>query len=155
VSSEELASGRVTAHSWLDPEQEGNSIANTVHLSFTRIKNCWRLRVALAALALAASGCGIDAAEPLPLDITIAADKLTTAPADSITFEIRAQGGNLLGISVEWGDGTSYVLPTGGARTAQSRVRHAYEDSGVYQVSAAADDATGSRKSVALNITIE
>jgi hypothetical protein len=114
-----------------------------------------RLRIALTALAIAGSGCAINAVEPLPLAITINADKLTTVPADSITFDIRAQGGNLLGISVEWGDGTSYVQPTSGARTVRSRVRHAYEHSGVYQVSAAVDDAAGGRKLAALDVTIQ
>jgi hypothetical protein len=115
-----------------------------------------RVLVALAALAFAASGCGFDTLEPLPLDITIIADKLVTLPSDSITFEIRAQGANLLGITVEWGDDTSYMLPTGGARTAEiSGIRHAYDVSGVYQVSAAVDDRAGARKSATLEITIQ
>jgi hypothetical protein len=114
------------------------------------------LRYALAALAIAAYGCGFDAVEPLPLDITITADPLDTVPADSITFDIRAQGEDLLGITVEWGDDTDpYILPTGGARTAEARVRHAYELSGVYQVSAAVDDGAGDRKSATLSITIQ
>jgi hypothetical protein len=112
--------------------------------------------LAAIALTLALVACEADTLEPLPLDITMSADKLTTVPADSITFNIKAQGGLLRTIGIEWGDGTSYMVQLGGARTAElNRLRHAYQQSGVYQVSAAVDDAAAGQKTATLSVTIQ
>jgi hypothetical protein len=114
-----------------------------------------RLLIAVSALTLVLWACTADTLEPLTLDITATADRSTAAPADSINFEFRAQGGRLLTLSVEWGDGTTYSAPLNGARTAVARRRHAYQQSGVYQVSAELDDAAAGTKTATLSVTIQ
>jgi hypothetical protein len=114
-----------------------------------------RLLLAAVALTLAAAACTTSSLEPLPLEITMTANKLTAVPADSIDFEIRAQGGVLLGLSIAWGDGSSRDVDLNGARWANVNLRHAYEQSGVYQVSAAVDDAAAGEKTATLSVTIQ
>jgi hypothetical protein len=126
------------------------------------VRDAFRSRFSLAcaggvfaAYALTAGACGSYTVEPLPLEITLTADKLTTVPSDSINFEIRAQGGVLLGLSIEWGDGNSRELDLNGARTVTANLRHAYQQSGVYQVSAAVDDAAAGEETAMLTVTIQ
>ena len=106
----------------------------------------------LAMLALLA--CSSVTTEPLPLAITISADKLATTVGDSILFDVQAQGGVLVGVGVDYGDGQGYGVETQGARTARARLRHAYAQPGVYGVSATVTDAAAGQKSAALTVTI-
>ena len=115
-----------------------------------------RLLLAISALTLVLWACTVDTLEPLPLDITATADRLTAAPADSIGFVFRAQGGLLLAVNVAWGDGTTFAQAlSGGPRTAVLSLRHAYQQSGVYQVSAEVEDAAAGTKTATVSVTIQ
>lgn len=111
--------------------------------------------IAFALAAGATAACGSGQLEPLPLEITITADRLTAARGDSISFDVRAQGGALRILSVDWGDGDLYTVLTSGARTAHAIVRHAYANAGMYDVEAAVDDAQAGRKAATVRVTVQ
>jgi PKD repeat protein len=92
--------------------------------------------------------------DPLPLSIAIEASQTTAAPGDAINFLVNAQGGDLLGIDTDYGDGTAEQYATGGARTARVTFRHAYTTAGTYQVRATVTDARAGNKEATLAVTI-
>jgi hypothetical protein len=62
--------------------------------------------------------CGDGSLDPLPLSITLEASRTTAAPGQPIDFVVTAQGGTLLGITIDYGDDTADQRGTSGARTA-------------------------------------
>jgi hypothetical protein len=111
----------------------------------------------LAAAVLVSAACieGGGVTEPLPLAITITASDTTAAAGDSIRFEVNAQGGTLLGVAVEWGDGVTDSTDARAARTLRVRYRKAYELPGEYAIAATAEDAFQGHKTASLNVTIQ
>ena len=99
--------------------------------------------------------CSAETLAPLPLDITITAQPVSAAPGDSISFDVTAQGGQLLGVTVDYGDGTGDQFVTGGARTARLTFRHAFAASGTYLVSATVTDAAAGEKEASTEIRVE
>lgn len=78
-----------------------------------------------------------------PLRITLTAEPRSALVGQEIGFRFEAQGRFLLGVVVEYGDGTQDSLATFGATTATSNLRHAYSVAGRFLVSARADESTG------------
>ena len=93
--------------------------------------------------------------EPLPLDVTLEADRTMAASGDSIVFRITAQGEALVGIGIDWGDGQTLVIPTDFARTASTRRPHTYDAPGTYEVTAEATDAEAGSKRASLSVHIQ
>ena len=93
-----------------------------------------RLLLCLAFAVLGA--CSIETLAPLPLSIGIEASRIIAAPGDSIRFQVTAQGGQLVGITTVYGDGTEDQFGTNGARTARVTFHHAFSAPGTYQVQA-------------------
>ena len=110
-----------------------------------------RLLVFLVALAAVACVEGLD---PLPLDVTIEPSKVTTVVGDSIEFVVKAQGGSLVGITIDYGDGITDIFETAGARTAQVRFRHPYTATGTYDVQGGALDASAGQKVATVQVII-
>jgi hypothetical protein len=92
--------------------------------------------------------------EPLPLNIGIEASQTTAAPGDPINFLVSAQGGDLLGVETDYGDGSAERYATGGARTARVTFRHAYAAAGTYEVRATVTDARAGTKDATVAVTI-
>jgi hypothetical protein len=92
--------------------------------------------------------------EPLPLTIGIEASQTTAAPGDAINFLVSAQGGDLVGIETDYGDGSAEQYATGGARTARVTFRHAYSGAGTYEVRATVTDARAGSKVARLAVAI-
>jgi hypothetical protein len=119
-------------------------------------KECiMRALLAFLLLGTLLGACDPYETEPLPLDITVSAERTQAAPGDSILFEINAQGGSLLGIDLVWGDGQTRAIQTVGAQTANVRQRHAYAQPGVYDMSASVSDAEAGSKTATLSIRIQ
>lgn len=112
------------------------------------------MRAALLIITLATLACSAEPLEPLPLEIALKVEPATAAVGDSVRVEITAQGGRLLGVTVEYGDGGSEALPAAGARTARATYRHAYTRSGVYEVAATVTDALQGDKSARVNVQV-
>ena len=91
-------------------------------------------------LIAAVAACSVEMLQPLPISITMTVDRSTVAVGDSVTFNIDAQGGNLRGVDIDYGDGRTESIPTVGARTAGIRRRHAYSAAGQYTTTATVAD---------------
>jgi hypothetical protein len=92
---------------------------------------------------------------PLPLGVSVQADRTTAAPGDSIQFEVRAQGSSLLGIEISFADGDTVFIAAMGAQTVRALQRHAYDNAGVYDVTAVATEATSVSRSATVTVRIE
>jgi hypothetical protein len=113
-------------------------------------------RTLLRSLLLAGLlACGDATLEPLPLDVTVEASRATAAPGQSIEFVVNAQGGDLLGLHMDYGDGSAEQFGTGGARTARVTFRHAYSAVGVYQARATVTDAVAGTKDASVEVRVQ
>jgi hypothetical protein len=110
--------------------------------------------MALGALIALGVACQSAALEPLPLDLRIDLDRATANPGDTIQVVTTAQGGTLLGIVVDYGDGTSDSYATSGARNAKVTFKHAYTASGAYTVKAVVTDAVAGDKTAAAQLRV-
>ena len=105
-------------------------------------------------LLVATAACTNESLGPLPFDVEIESNVSTTVAGDSVTFTVSAQGGSLIGVEMDYGDGNIDAYATSGARTARVTFRHAYDVAGTFTVSAAATDAAAGRKDASLQIRV-
>lgn len=118
-----------------------------------------RVRVRRAAcmsllLLVGVAACGDGSLEPLPLDITLEASRTAAAPGQTIAFVANAQGGSLVGVEIDYGDGETGQRAASGARTARVTFDHAYASAGVYEVRATVTDAVAGTKDAAVEVRI-
>jgi hypothetical protein len=106
-------------------------------------------------LLLALAACGDGTLDPLPLLISVHASPTTAAPGDAVTFVVTAQGGNLLGVEIDYGDTNTDLRGAGGARTARVTFTHAYSATGTYQVRARVTDAIGGDKDATVEVRVQ
>ena len=112
-------------------------------------------RRALCIAAVAAlTACLDNRLEPLPLQIGIQASRLTAAPGDTINFLVSAQGGSLIGVEMDYADGSTDSFATSGARTATITFRHAYLTTGTFQVDAKVTDGDAGSKNATIQVTV-
>ncbi len=108
----------------------------------------------LAGLLTCAMACGDGSLDPLSLSITLEASRTTAPPGQTIQFVANAQGGTLLGVTIDYGDNSGDQFATGGARTARIPFSHAFSVAGVYQVRATVVDATAGSQHADVQITV-
>ncbi|HEY9229144.1 MAG TPA: PKD domain-containing protein [Gemmatimonadaceae bacterium] len=108
----------------------------------------------MSLLVLAGAACGEANLEPLPLGLTITPNKSVAAPRDTISFRVTAQGGNLIGLQVDYADSTGDQFGTSGARTAEITFRHAYANSGTFQVTVTVTDGLAGQKTASTQIRV-
>jgi plastocyanin len=113
-----------------------------------------RLLVGMVMLC-AQLACGDGALPPLPLAITITPSKTTAAAGESVTFVVNAQGGNLFGIEIDYGDSVTEQLNTAGARTARHTFQHAFGTAGTYEVEAMVTDGSAGTMAAAVVVTVQ
>ena len=106
-------------------------------------------------LALAMGACKSRTLEPLPLDVTIQASKTTPAPGETVAFVVQAQGGQLFGVEISYGDAATDLFETGGARTARITFQHAYAAAGTYRARATVTDVVAGEKSTEVEIRVQ
>lgn len=92
--------------------------------------------------------------DPLPLAVTITPSKSVTTPRDTITFRVTAQGGQLIGVQMDYADSSSDQFGTSGARTAEITFRHAYTAIGTYQVTATVTDGLAGQKKATTEVRV-
>lgn len=98
--------------------------------------------------------CSGSTLEPLPLEVSIVASRTTAAPGDTIAFVVSAQGGQLLGLEVNYGDNSNDLFGTGGARTATVTFKHAYLLRGTYLVRSVVTDAIAGPKDATVEVLV-
>jgi hypothetical protein len=113
-----------------------------------------KLQALILMFTLTGLACSTYGSEPLPLTVTVNADKVDTVRGDSVSFQIVAQGGRLDLLRVEFGDGSFFDESTLSARTVSRRVKYAYADTGSFVVKATIHDAFAGQKQSTLNIRI-
>jgi hypothetical protein len=111
------------------------------------------LLVALVSVIVAA--CVRDTLEPLPLEATLQANRTTATVVDTIFFTVAARGGSLIGIEIDFADGSNDLFATSGARTASVTFRHAYRVTGTYDVRATVTDALVGERTATLQIRVQ
>jgi len=108
----------------------------------------------MLAVMIAALGCTESTLDPLPLEITVAASRTTAAPGDTILFVATVQGGSLLGLNADYGDTSTDLYGTSGARTGKVTFRHAYATRGTFTTKITLTDATLGQKSASVEIHV-
>lgn len=109
---------------------------------------------AILAIASAGTACQSSAIEPLPLTVHVDLSRTTASPGDTVLAITTAQGGTLLGITIDFGDGSGESFGTAGARTAKVTFKHAYKTSGTYTVNVTATDGVAGDKSAAVQLRV-
>jgi hypothetical protein len=84
----------------------------------------------------------------------VTANKSTVTTGETVSFVVTAQGGGLVGISVNFGDTIVEQFSAGGARTARITFSHAYGTVGTYQVRATVTDVEAGEKSASMDIVV-
>jgi hypothetical protein len=92
--------------------------------------------------------------EALPLTVSVDANRTTVTQQDSVIFTVKAGGGALIGLTAEYGDGTSDSYATSGARTATVTFNHKYAAAGTYTVTATATDVSAGQKTATVAIRV-
>jgi len=111
-------------------------------------------RALLAFITIIVAACTESMLDPLPLAVTVAPNKSTTAPRDTITFRVTAQGGSLVGVLIDYADSSSDQFATSGARTAELTFHHAYSTAGTYEVTVTLTDALAGEKKATTEIRV-
>jgi hypothetical protein len=106
-------------------------------------------------LLLGLAACGDGTLDPLPLEISVQASRTTVAPGVAMGFVVTAQGGNLLGVAIDYGDTNTDLYGAGGARTARVTFSHAYTTAGTYEVRARVTDAIAGEKEATVEVRVQ
>ena len=111
-------------------------------------------RALLTSMLVIAGACGESTLDPLPLVVTVSPSKSVATPRDTITFRVSAQGGNLIGLQIDYADSNSDQFGTSGARTAEITFHHAYTTAGTYQVTVTVTDGLAGQKRASTEIRV-
>ena len=114
-----------------------------------------KLRVLGFLSAIALVSCGDPTLEPLPLQISIERSRTTAAPGDTVVFTAVIQGGTLLGVTTDYGDGTSDSFGTSGARTGRVGFRHAFATRGTFTTTMTVTDANAGTKTASVQTQVQ
>src|SRR5688572_29056408 len=108
----------------------------------------------LFAALILTGGCRQTTEPPVSLVVTVEASRATAARGDTITFTVHATGNNLVGVMIDFGDQTSDLYATGGARTARVTFKHVFQAAGSFTVSAVVTDAIVGEKGSTIAVVI-
>ena len=109
----------------------------------------------VAFLLVACVGACRQTTEPtVEISVTLESSHVTATTGDTVTFVVRANGNNLVGVVIDFGDSVSDQYATGGALTARVTFKHAYLATGNYSVRAVVTDAISGDKEVSVAVTV-
>lgn len=114
-----------------------------------------RLTLLTSLLLAGLVACGDGSLDPLPLQISMQASPATAAPGQAVNFVVTVQGGNLLGVDIDYGDNSTDQRGAGGARTARVTFSHAYSVVGTYQVRGRATDAIAGEREATVEVRVQ
>ena|ERR1044071_3331934 len=109
------------------------------------------LGIGLAA-SVAACSTLVDADRPLTIGFTV--DKPTLTLGDSMLFTITVQGTSLVGVTLDYGDGSTTAYPTSGAQTARLTYYHTYKARGSYDVVLNVTDARAGERGATIQVRV-
>ena len=106
-------------------------------------------------LLVARVGACRQSTEPaVAITVTLESSHVTATVGDTVTFTVRANGNNLIGMVVDYGDSVFEQYATGGAHTARVTFKHAYLTIGNYTVRAVITDAIMGEKEVTVAVRV-
>ena len=112
------------------------------------------LKVALAVCVPILGSCSDIATDgPQPLALEFTASLESTNVGQAVGFSFSATGGWLIGLTLDYGDGTTESVPGLGSHALTGAREHAWEVPGSYRVRAKLDD--GSLGSLTEEVTIQ
>lgn len=106
-------------------------------------------------LLVGGAACGDASLDPLPLSITVEASRPTAAIGETVEFVVNARGGTLIGVAIDYADGSTDQYGTSGARTARVTFRHAYAAAGTYEVRATVTDAVAGTRDASVEVRVQ
>ena len=112
-------------------------------------------RLLLGAIIAAAVIACDNSLDPLPFEVDLQASRVNAAPGDTSNFLVIAQGGNLIGATMDYADSTADQFATAGARTAHITFRHAFSVTGTFRVMATVADAVAGQKSASIDVVVK
>ena len=110
-------------------------------------------RLLAVALLLATTSC-LASVEPLPFEVKLEASKTTFPKGELVDFVVTAQGGTLLAVDIDYGDGITEQFPPSGSRTARITFPHAFDVAGSYLVKATVTEGSAGEKSATVQVTV-
>jgi|SRR5437870_5149325 len=110
------------------------------------------LLLAAAAVPLACSDAHLD---PLPFQVSVAANSTSPALGDTVQFTVTTQGGQLVRVETDYGDNSGDAFNTAGARTARVLFRHPYAARGTFTMRATVTDAVAGLKDATIDIRVQ
>ena len=112
------------------------------------------MRSLLLALAATTAIACTKSVHPLALAITIQPNRTTAATGYTITFTTEVQGGQIVNVTIHFGDGEEDFYNTNYARTATLQFRHAYAAPGTFDVDAVVLDAVAGAKADTVQVVV-
>jgi hypothetical protein len=120
----------------------------------SRVGVGWVLSAALVAAGTACTDTSAGVGEPLTLRLTV--DRTAgLAAVDTFTFQYEATGTDLLGVTLEFGDGQVDSLSTLGASSAAATRSHVYAAAGRYSAIARVIEALSSTLSDTVVVEVQ
>ena len=110
-------------------------------------------RILAVALVILCAAC-LGKLEPLPFQVAITASKTIAAVGDTVYFSVNATGGRLLGVQMDYADGSTEDYNTGGAQRANVSFKHVFQTIGSFLVVATVGDDPGGIKGAAITIDV-
>ena len=112
------------------------------------------IRLASIALVLCLAACRQSTAPPVPVLVTLEANRTVSTRGDTVTFSVNATGNNLVGVVIDFGDTALDQYATSGASTARVTFKHAYDATGNFTVRAVVTDALMGEKEATVAIVV-
>lgn len=88
------------------------------------------------------------------MTISIEASPSIATVRDTMAVFVTVQGGSLIGVEVDFGDGENDLFGMGGARTGRVAFRHAYAAKGSFTIAATVTDASAGQKSASVGVSV-
>lgn len=125
----------------------GPGVAPRRHRAFTVAAG-----VALLTLAACLDGGLVSLGGPLSFSLSV--NQATVQQGRAHVFRMEAKGQQLLGLVIEYGDGSSDSIPTFNAQSASHDQAHIYSEPGEYLIRARAEEASGRVARDSLTVTV-
>jgi hypothetical protein len=113
-----------------------------------------RLGALTGVACLLATACTTIVDSPPPLSLSLEVDRTTALTGQEFEFTYDAEGGNLVGLALDFGDGAVDSIPLFGARTAAGFRSHTYGAPGTFMVTAVLTAPPQGSRTASVSVTV-
>ncbi|MFN8582632.1 MAG: hypothetical protein U0163_16860 [Gemmatimonadaceae bacterium] len=114
----------------------------------------WKRLVALAVLCCTAFGCSTSPEGIAQLKVSLTSGNASISLGDTLAVVASANGTNLVGMVIDYGDTVIDSYNTAGANSARVTFRHAYATRGTYTARVVVTDAQASQAEATLEVRV-